>query len=583
MHYHGKLTITNFGTGYVNCLDGTSILIPKENINYAINGDDVDVVVDVENKISVKGLIGNIVSTPSFIGKNYLAIVHHFHKGNIYVYVEEIGKKNLVCIHYKNKVNIGDYLYINICNISENVINGQVLNYIGKFGNECFEKKYNLTELYDDIIANPTLGNPLLVNRIDLSSHNVFTIDPKGSKDLDDAFSITRDNTNNNIHIFVHIADVSEYIYPETTNFNFKNIMKRGNTIYGINRNWTMLPRLLADDLCSLLPGKLRPAITNEFIFSGDLLQHVGFFYSTVLSKKQYTYEDLDLDIDVIQPDIHTLYEASLIINNMLQMIPMNEQSNKISSHKIVELFMLLTNKVMGEFLHSKNLGNFRFHPPPYINQLRLLKQFFSDDLYENPSRNEIYQKCIDNKELLKNPIYNYIIKDIMRKAMYVPHDHTHNHYALGIEHYIHFTSPIRRASDLINHLMIRGHAFTDDYSEYFNDAEYIQVNVENMIMKHDIIYNLLSLVGKVIECYIINVKKTGITIYIHNYEHDIHISKLSDKRLMYDAGAHTMYDVMNNNLPTLVNDIHSYKLFDKINVMLESVDIIKNEIVVKV
>jgi len=82
----------------------------------------------------------------------------------------------------------------------------------------------------------------------------------------------------------------------------------------------------------------------------------------------------------------------------------------------------------------------------------------------------------------------------------------------------------------------------------------------------------MLNLVDTVIECYIISVRKTGISIYICNIEHDIHISQLSKEKLLFD-----------NDNQTLKNDMYSYKLFDKINVMMEDVDIIKHEIIVRV
>ena len=88
MQYDGIITISKFGSGFVNCSDGTSILIPKENINYAINGDTVTT--EIINHTD-KGMVGKIISRPSFIGKKYMAIVHHFHSSYTYVYVEEIG------------------------------------------------------------------------------------------------------------------------------------------------------------------------------------------------------------------------------------------------------------------------------------------------------------------------------------------------------------------------------------------------------------------------------------------------------------------------------------------------------------
>lgn len=548
MQYEGVITITKFGTGFVNCLDGTSILIPKENINYAINRDNVKV--EIINKTD-KGVIGNIISFPSFIGKTYIAIISHFHGSNIYAYVEEIGKKNLICLQYKQKVKINDYLFIKI----NKILSGTVLQYIGNFSNDCFKYKFNLCEISCDLST--LQKNSLYIDRKDLTNHNVFTIDPISSKDLDDAFSVML--IDEVYHIYIHIADVSEYIHPGLP--FFESIMERGNTIYGIDYNWPMIPRELSDDMCSLHENKKRYAITNEFIYDKNGLNHIGMYYSIVESKKQYTYEEVDILLENKKNnDINVLYESSKVINNILDMFPMNLMTKP--SHKTVELYMLLTNKVMGEMLFLKKSGNFRFHPKPYNNQLQTLKRYLG--LTNNLDRSEILKKCNN----ICNYTYEYIIKDIMRKAEYVACKNEHSHYALGINHYIHFTSPIRRASDLLNHLIIKGYKFSDDeiekYCTYFNKAEIIQMSVENMILRNDLMIYLYKLVGQIIDVVIINISNTGIKILLSNgiyyYEDDIHISKLSNSKLFY-----------NNIEYKLENETHSYKLFDTIKICIDS------------
>ena len=565
MQYQGILSITKFGSGFVNCNDGISILIPKENINYSINGDKVDVIII---NTCEKGFIGNIISKPSFIGKEYISIIHHFHNKYIYVYVEELGKKNLICLQYNKKVKINDYLYIKINNIIKSTIFGTVIEYIGIFGNDCFKYKFNLKEIENYELKEL---NPLIVKRVDLISHNVFTIDPFGSKDLDDAFSIMV--IDNKYHIYIHISDVTEYIYPGVS--YFEEIMKRSNTNYGINHNWTMLPRNLSDNICSLLPNKRSYAITNEFIYDGSNINYCNTYYSIIESKKQYTYDDIDILLEnKSNNDINILYESSKIINNILDMFPMNTTLS--TSHKIVELYMLLTNKIMGDIMFEKNTGIFRTHPSPYINQIQTLKKFFKP-LSNNPNRNEILDICKEYTINNTSFTYEYIIKDMMRKAIYVSYKDNHEHYALGINNYIHFTSPIRRASDLINHLIIRGYLFTDSeidkYCLYFNEGEIIQLSIENMILRNDLIIYFSNLVGKQIDAVIINISKTGIRIFISNgiyqYEDDIHISKLSYSKLIFNGN--------------LENEYNSYKLFDTIKICIDSVNITRYELEIRV
>ena len=162
---------------------------------------------------------------------------------------------------------------------------------------------------------------PKKVERRNLLDHNVFTIDPLGSRDLDDAFSVKKID-DDKYNIYVHIADTTEYIYPEHQ--CFEKIMKNGNTIYGINNNFSMIPRDLSENICSILPSretqfspttpssfaKYTYAITNEFLYDkkNNTITHIGYYYSEINSKKQYTYEEID---EIIANDYNNNYNKS--------------------------------------------------------------------------------------------------------------------------------------------------------------------------------------------------------------------------------------------------------------------------------
>ena len=116
--------------------------------------------------------------------------------------------------------------------------------------------------------------------RKDLTNLYTFTIDPKTCKDCDDAFSI--EYINGKCHIYVHISDVAHYINPTIPEFD--EIIKRGTTIYGSSRNWTMIPELYSNYICSILPNKETYVYTNEFIFleSTESIEYVDSYYSVI-------------------------------------------------------------------------------------------------------------------------------------------------------------------------------------------------------------------------------------------------------------------------------------------------------------
>ncbi len=571
--FSGILSINDFGNGFVNCDNGNVVFISKKNLNFGLHNTNVSGIIKEKTD---KGYIGIITSLPSFINKMYIGKVHHIFKNDVYIYLEQFGKSNIIISLYgvnlfpdikKNDIII---VIITSADSINNKIYCKIDSFYKELDNQIFSKIHNLEQYeINDFELTPC---PKKVERRNLLDHNVFTIDPLGSKDLDDAFSLKKID-DGKYNIYVHIADTTEYIYPEHE--CFEKIMKNGNTIYGINNNWPMIPRNLSENISSILCNKNTYAITNEFLYDkeNNTIDHIGYYYSEISSRKQYTYEEIDEIITndsnnnynkSSSKDILIILEASKLIQQKLDNIPMNNSTSL--SHKMIENWMIYTNNIMGNIIFNKNAGNFRYHPKPYNNQLMALKRFITHVLKEPIPQNfekeyitETLKNNIDkitDKNILAT--YEYIIKDMMRKASYELYKKPHSHYALGLENYLHFTSPIRRASDMINHLILRGYDFDDDtmekYCKYFNDAEMIQVDVENMICSNKIFKNINKKVGSKIKGITINVNKNNIEIYLPelDYSRHIHVSLLSNKFLNFDS---------NNNV--LSNDDDVYKMFD--------------------
>ena len=587
--FSGILSINDFGNGFVNCMynnDKIVVFVSKKNLNFGLHNTNVSGIIKEKTD---RGYVGIITSVPSFIDKMYVGKVHHIFKNDVYIYLEQFGKSNIIIslygLHLFPEIKKNDIIIVVIT--SADSINNKIYCKIDSFykelSNDIFSKIHNLSER--EIKDFELIPCPKKVERRDLLDHNVFTIDPLGSKDLDDAFSVKKID-DDKYNIYVHISDTTEYIYPEHT--LFEKIMKNGNTIYSINNNFPMIPRNLSENICSILPSKeiqFSPTIpssssfikntyviTNEFLYDkkNNTITHIGYYYSEIKSRKQYTYEEIDEIIEndsnnnSCTKDILIILEGSKLIEEKLDTMPMNNSSSL--SHKMIENWMIYTNNIMGNIIFNKNAGNFRYHPKPYNNQLMALKRFiiniFKEQIPQNFDRSYIIETLKKNLDKItdKNILttYEYIIKDMMRKASYEPYKKPHNHYALSLENYLHFTSPIRRASDMINHLILRGYEFDDTtiekYCKYFNDAEMVQIDVENMILSNKIFKNMSKKIGTKIKGVTININKNNIEIYLPEIDYStyIHVSLLSNKFLNFDS---------NNNV--LSNDDNVYNMFD--------------------
>jgi ribonuclease R len=581
--FSGILSINDFGNGFVNCEynnDKIVVFVSKKNLNFGLHNTIVSGIIKEKTD---KGYVGIITSQPSFINKMFVGKVHHIFKNDVYIYLEQFGKSNIIISLYGlnlfPEIKKNDIIIVIIT--SADSINNKIYCKIDSFykdlDNDIFSKIHNLSER--EIKDFELIPCPKKVERRDLLDHNVFTIDPLGSKDLDDAFSVKKID-DDKYNIYVHISDTTEYIYPEHT--LFEKIIKNGNTIYGINYNFSMIPRDLSENISSILCNKNTYTITKEFLYNkkNNTITHNGYYYSNVKSRKQYTYEEIDEIIEndsnnnSCKKDILILLESSKLIQEKLDTMPMNNSTSL--SHKMIENWMIYTNNIMGNIIFNKNAGNFRYHPKPYNNQLMALKRFITNvfkepipQIFDRSYIIETLRKNLDkitDKNILTT--YEYIIKDMMRKASYESYKKPHNHYALGLENYLHFTSPIRRASDMINHLILRGYEFDDKtiekYCKYFNDAEMIQIDVENMILSNKIFKNIKEKIGIKIQGVTININKNNIEIYLPELDHSsyIHVSLLSNNFLNFDS---------NNNV--LSNDTDIYNMFDVNEYIIKNVN----------
>lgn len=323
--------------------------------------------------------------------------------------------------------------------------------------------------------------------RVDCRADDVCTIDPWDAHDHDDAVAVVATDTG--WRMDVHIADVSHYI-PEGSALD-KTAMKRSFTTYLPWTAITMLPEVLAADLCSLLDGKDRLALTCRMDIGkdGQILSY-RFFESVVRVRRFLAYEKAQELADAGDPSLCLLKDCSetLLARRKAEYLlefdlpepkilfdrngePKDAAvGERLPSHRWIEEAMLAANRCCSRFLDEKMLpGLHRVHEPPEDESLANISNLARQiglpawkpsrmlESESDPTNvRPLAQKWL--AELLADgkvpvPLQTKVVRS-MKKARYSA-DCT-GHFALGWTHYAHYTSPIRRYSDLWTHRVIK-------------------------------------------------------------------------------------------------------------------------------
>lgn len=346
-----------------------------------------------------------------------------------------------------------------------------------------------------------------IARRLDLREETIFTIDGPDAKDLDDAVSVSK-LANGNYRLGVHIADVSHYVAED--GWLDREAMKRGTSVYLINRVVPMLPKALSNGICSLNAGEDRLTLSciMEIDAQGMVVDH-ELKESIISSKARMVYDEVsDLLEDTELPedpadggrqteaehmrvlreeyaflldDLRTMGELAQILRHKRKQqgsldfdlaeaeIELDENEHPTSIHpaerrsanRMIEEFMLIANETVAEHFFWMNYPFvYRVHEKPDPEKMMDLKAFlmnFGIHLKGNPDN--IYPKTLaDIIAAIEGEPYEGVVNRVMlrtmKKAYYSPE--CGGHFGLAFRYYCHFTSPIRRYPDLMIHRIIK-------------------------------------------------------------------------------------------------------------------------------
>lgn len=324
--------------------------------------------------------------------------------------------------------------------------------------------------------------------RRDFRETLTFTVDPADAKDFDDALSL-KDLGGGRYEIGVHIADVSHFVRPGTA--LDREALRRGTSVYLVDRTIPMLPEVLSNDLCSLNPNEDKLAFSAVFVMDENARVHERWFGKSIIhSARRFTYEEAQERIESGQGD---LAEELGLMNRIAKVLQKQKFANgaiefetdevkfeldsegkpirvirkvRKDAHKMIEEFMLLANREVAFYMYdektrTRHPGSFiyRIHDAPDKDRIVNLSIFLKAMGYNLPGEDgEVTAEELNNvlKQAEGKPEESLVKTAAIRsmsKAIYS----TKNigHFGLGFSYYTHFTSPIRRYPDLLVHRLL--------------------------------------------------------------------------------------------------------------------------------
>lgn len=331
-----------------------------------------------------------------------------------------------------------------------------------------------------------------------------LTIDPDDAKDFDDALSY-QTLPNGDFEIFVHIADVSHYV--RTGSALDTEARSRGNSIYLVDRVIPMLPEKLSNGICSLQPHVDR--LVKTAIVTLDRkgeIKTFRFAAGIIHSAKRFTYKEAfaQLSKPVTTPLAGHLHELNAMAQILRKRrfakgaldldfpevkvrvddlgIPTHLERNENDiSHQLIEEFMLLANEVVALELKRRNRpGLYRIHenPDPHrLEEFRAQAKSMGFSCGDLTVRGEIQKLLNKVRGQPGESVVKIGLLKSLKRATYSPKPL--GHYGLSKINYTHFTSPIRRYSDLVVHRLIFDSA--KDTTEYsFNNLAQMCLHLSN-------------------------------------------------------------------------------------------------------
>lgn len=457
----------------------------------------------------------------------------------------------------------------------------------------------------------------LLRERLDLREHLIFTIDPFDAKDFDDAVHLAK-LKNGNYELGVHIADVSHYVRegsPLDT-----EALRRGTSVYLVDRVVPMLPEKLSNELCSLRPevDRLTYSCIMEVTPQGEV-ENYQIAESIIHSKRRFTYEEVQAIIDgevppgrdgkALEATIKEMEklrqtltarrlrngsldfdmpEVKVILDDKGYPVEIRRQP-RLNSMRLIEEFMLLANQTVARHVAITMAQDgrsapfiYRVHERPAPDKIEEFALFVKALGYNFDHQQRITGKLLSRflQKIAGEPEADIIENVMLRSLMKARYDTANlGHFGLAFKHYSHFTSPIRRYPDLIAHRTLKAYArgYREEQFENYerklhhaaqqsSERELVALEAERASIKMKQVEFMGSRLGEEYDGIISGVVSFGIFVEITDFmvEGLVHVSDLEDDYYIFEEKAYRLKGQ---------NSGRTYRLGDAVRVRVVRVD----------
>ena len=616
-----------FGFVQVEEIEGArDIFVPEEGIGSAFHGDKVQVVVTKEEKDSKRceGTIAKVLE------RGMGEIVGTYEKSSGFGFVVPDNQRFLrdIFIPQGKSMNAEnrDKVLVKIQDFGSRNKSpeGKVVEILGKPGEKgldvlCVAKSHDLPMEFPEKVVNQaerikeTLNEGDFYQRLDLRDTVMVTIDGEDAKDLDDAVSLTKKG--NLYYLGVHIADVSNYVqYSSALD---KEALKRGTSVYLVDRVIPMLPKKLSNGICSLNAGEDRLALSCLMTIDekGKVISHkiaetvirvnermsytdvkkillkedetvterygdlVPMFFqmgelSQILRKRRKKRGSIDFDFP----------ESKILLDDMGKPVEIYAYEHNVAT-ELIEDFMLTANETVAEEYALLGIPFlYRTHENPDGEKMEAALSLVHQagikvkKAKENISPKEIQKILKELKGMDCEPFLSRLILRSMKQAKYTV-DCT-GHFGLAAKYYCHFTSPIRRYPDLQIHRIIKenlrgkmSEAKIKHYDQMLEEVarqssamERRAEEVERETVKMKKAEFMKQHIGETFEGVISGVTEWGLYVELENtVEGLVHVNTMTDDYYTYDREQYLLKGDMTKKV---------YTMGQKVRIRVEGADV---------